>query len=90
MKRAVLEGLVCFGPNKGREKTYVRTDKWLGNSAYCAEGGKNAQDEASAELLRRYLRSYGPADRRDYSAWSGLRAREAIVRGRRSRMSLWL
>jgi hypothetical protein len=80
VKCAVLEGRVCFGPSKGNETTFVRVDRWLGE---CASAGANpdktSQDEACAELLRRYLRAYGPADRRDYCAWSGLRAREADI-----------
>ena len=78
VKCAVLEGLVCFGPSRGNETTFVRVDRWLGE---CASAGVNpetaAHDEACVELLRRYLRAYGPADLRDYCAWSGLRAREA-------------
>lgn len=78
VKCAVLEGRVCFGPSKGNETTYVRVDRWLGS---CTSDGARtdriAQDEACAELLRRYLRAYGPADRRDYCAWSGLRASDA-------------
>jgi len=77
VKCLALEGHVCFGPSLGNETTYVRVDKWLRDSPQnSGNSGKIPQDEASMELIRRYLRVYGPADMRDYCTWSGLRVRE--------------
>ena len=78
VKCIALEGHVCFGPNHGNNTTYVRVDKWVGDSERISDNAGNMpQDEASMELIRRYLKVYGPADMRDYCAWSGLRVREA-------------
>lgn len=64
---ACLEGHVCFGPDRGREVTFVRTDEWLPSLEEIPEG------EAETELLRRYLRGFGPATPQDFAAWSGMR-----------------
>jgi len=78
VKCLALEGRVCFGPSLGNETTYVLVDKWLRDSPQNSNNpGRILQDEASMELIRRYLRVYGPADMRDYCVWSGLRAGEA-------------
>jgi hypothetical protein len=67
--RAALEGVVCLGPNRGTKPTYVLIDDWI-------EGGRQtlslSRDAARAELARRYLAAYGPAEPDDLAAWSGL------------------
>jgi Winged helix DNA-binding domain len=67
--RAALEGIVCLGPDRGSKPTYVLIDDWI-------EGGARAlslaRDAACAELARRYLAAYGPAEPDDLAAWSGL------------------
>jgi len=68
VKQASLQGQVCFGPSRGQEITFVRTDEWLPGH------GSMPAEEAENELYRRYLRSYGPATPRDFSYWSGMRA----------------
>jgi hypothetical protein len=66
VRPAMTRGLVCFGPDRGREVTYVRTDQWLRSEARMPE-------EVAAEdtLVRRYLHSFGPADPEDFWMWSG-------------------
>ena len=69
VKCIALEGHVCFGPNHRNNTTYVRVDKWVGDSERISDNAGNMpQDEASMELIRRYLKVYGPADMRDYCA----------------------
>jgi Winged helix DNA-binding domain len=70
-RSALIEGLVCYGPPRGAEATLVRVDQWLQKQP--------AMEEAAAkqELLRRYLRAYGPATVRDFAKWSGMPAAEA-------------
>jgi Winged helix DNA-binding domain len=63
---AVLEGVACLGPDRGRDTTYVLTRDWIG------EQPTLGRDRALAELARRYLAAFGPADESDVSAWSGL------------------
>jgi len=68
---AIIEGLICYGPDRGRETTFVRAKSWLPKSQIPAE------HEAKEFLLRRYLRAYGPATVRDFSKWSGISMQEA-------------
>lgn len=66
LRRAALEGLVCFGPDQGRKPTFVLTESWLGRRPAIGS------ETALAELSRRYLEAFGPATLADLSAWSGL------------------
>jgi hypothetical protein len=68
-----LEALVCHGPDRGAEPTFVLLDDWLDAS----EPSEPDREGAAAELARRYLAAYGPAGPRDLAAWSGLAVREA-------------
>lgn len=70
---AALEGHVCFGPRRGGKDTYALVDDWLPR----AKRRSLDRDEALAELARRYAGAYGPADERDFAAWSGLPVRDA-------------
>lgn len=67
LRRAALEGVVCFGPDLDNKPTYVPLDKW-------AKKGRCLKREvALSELARRYLEAYGPAGLEDLTTWSGLR-----------------
>jgi uncharacterized protein YcaQ len=60
-------GLVCRGPDlAGDQPTYVGLADWVG------ERPALEPDAALAELARRHLGAYGPADAHDFAAWSGL------------------
>jgi Winged helix DNA-binding domain len=67
--RAALEGITCLGPDRGAEPTYVLLNDWVGQER---RGRPLSEDEAYAELTRRYLSAYGPATPEDQAAWSGL------------------
>jgi hypothetical protein len=69
LARAALEGLLCFGPDRGAEPTYVLLNDWIDQEH---SGNSLPEDEAYAELTRRYLSAYGPATPGDQAAWSGL------------------
>jgi hypothetical protein len=69
LARAALEGLICFGPDRGAEPTYVLLNDWIDQEHM---GHTLSEDEAYAELTRRYLSAYGPATPGDQAAWSGL------------------
>jgi hypothetical protein len=62
----VAEGLVCYGPDEGNQATFIRTEHWLPR--------QRPMDElpAQKELLRKYLRAYGPATLQDFAHWSGI------------------
>ncbi|MFW6695807.1 winged helix DNA-binding domain-containing protein [Streptomyces sp. MAR4 CNX-425] len=70
IRGAALAGLVCHGPLRAGEPTYVALRDWLPPPA----GPQPAGDAAVGELVRRYLRGYGPAGPDDFAAWSGLPA----------------
>jgi hypothetical protein len=71
MRPAILEGLICYGPPRGVEATFVRVDQWLPK--------QQAVDviDARAELATRFLTAFGPATPHDFAKWSGLRTSEA-------------
>ena len=65
LKPAAYQGALVFGPNRGRNVTFVHPERWLGRVD--RPGG----DEALRELVRRYLRAYGPATHEDFARWWG-------------------
>jgi hypothetical protein len=65
LKPAARRGMLCFGPSQGQSVTFVRPDAWLGNWR------EVSQEEAQAELLRRFLAAYGPASRDEFTEWAG-------------------
>jgi hypothetical protein len=67
--RAALEGLICYGPDRGSEPTYVLLDDWISQGQ---RGSPLSEAAAYAELTRRYLAAYGPATPQDQATWSGL------------------
>jgi uncharacterized protein YcaQ len=65
LKPAAYAGVLVFGPNRGRNVTFVHPEKWLG-------GGDHVESEdAAKELFRRFVRAYGPATHQDFAAWWG-------------------
>ena len=70
IRQGMVEGLVCYGPERDGEATYVRVDQWL-------QKQKNVPErEAQQVLLRRYLSGYGPATLTDFRRWSGISGAE--------------
>jgi Winged helix DNA-binding domain len=65
--RAALEGIICLGPERGAEPTYVLLNDWV-------EPGRAtlSPEAALAELVLRYLQAYGPATPEDLAVWSGM------------------
>lgn len=64
---AASSGVACRGPDRpDEEPTYVRLDDWVD-----PEPARD-RDTALAELARRFVRAYGPADARDLAYWSAL------------------
>jgi hypothetical protein len=58
-------GLLCFGPSRGQSVTFVRPDQWLGSWRDLDP------DQSLVEVVRRYLRAYGPATKNDFQRWWG-------------------
>lgn len=71
VRPAIVEGLVCYGPDRGAETTYVLAENWLPKQKRVSE------QDAKRILLRRYLGAYGPATVQDFSKWAGMPVTEA-------------
>lgn len=67
IKMAAALGFVCHGPERDREATFLRLDRWIAVAPLDEGAGR-------AELLRRYLAAFGPATPRDFAKFSGLPA----------------
>ena len=66
-------GKLCFGPMRGPNVTFVRADRWI-------HGWRDAEpDLAWSELLRRYLRAYGPAPLDGVARWFGIEPAKALA-----------
>jgi hypothetical protein len=64
-------GIVCYGPNRGNEPTFVRADAWI------PQWQDVPREQAEGTLLHRYLRAFGPATATDFALWSGMSLMEA-------------
>jgi hypothetical protein len=67
LKPSAHRGELCFGPNRGRNVTFVRPDRWLGKLP------RPDADQAAREIVRRFLSTYGPATADDFGRWIGMR-----------------
>jgi len=67
IRHAALTGILCHGPQRAGEATYVLLDDWLPSTGDVWE-----EDAALAELARRYLAAHAPAGAEDFASWSGL------------------
>ena len=64
-------GVVCSGPNRGNEPTFVRAGAWI-------TGWQDMpREQAEVSLLRKYLSAFGPATAADFALWSGMTLTEA-------------
>jgi hypothetical protein len=66
------EGVLCFGPPRGRQQTFVLLDEWLPASEPLS------RPEALAEIARRFFSGHGPATVRDLAWWAGLTLADAV------------
>ncbi len=64
-------GIVCYGPYRGNEPTFVRADAWI------PEWKEVSREQAEEALLRLYMQAYGPATAADFAVWSGITFAEA-------------
>jgi winged helix DNA-binding protein len=59
-------GVVCYGPKRGSEPTFVRADAWI------PHWQDVPREQAEGILLRWYLQAFGPATAADFSLWTGI------------------
>ena len=71
LARLAQEGLICFGPHRGNQPTFVLLDEWLPNAKDLS------REEALAKLAGSYFASHGPATLKDFVWWSGLKVSDA-------------
>jgi hypothetical protein len=64
---------VCFGPDRGSERTFVLARDWIAG----APDRSGDPGDGLRELALRYLRSHAPATADDFAAWSGVRLSDA-------------
>ena len=64
-------GVICYGPRRGNEPTFVRADAWIPQSQDVP------REQAERALLRIYMRAFGPATAADFAMWTGLNLTEA-------------
>lgn len=65
--RAAWAKLICFGPQKGRENTFVLYRGWV------KEERKIQGNEMLKELAVRYFSGHGPATVKDFAWWAGIK-----------------
>ena len=68
---AAHQGNLCFGPNRGKNVTFVRPDQWLGR--WDEPGG----DEALRTLAARFVAAYGPCSAQDFNHWWNVLQKDA-------------
>lgn len=73
LNRAALDGLLCLGPAKGKQPTFVLLNEWISTEQ------KYGREEALVELALRYFISHGPTTIADFAWWTGLPMPDAKV-----------
>ncbi len=97
LKETSYLGLTVHGEPCGREACFARLDKWLPH----VDLNDVSETEARKQLLKKYLRGYGPASAQDFACWSGMLTSEAnkTIEGSKglkqvqlegSRIELWM
>ncbi len=69
--QAAMDGILCNGPDRGKQATYIRWEDWAGASRPLP------REIALTELARRYLQAFAPAAPEDFASWSGLKTGDA-------------
>ncbi|AGZ40039.1 winged helix DNA-binding domain-containing protein [Actinoplanes friuliensis] len=77
LKPLAFRGLLCSGPPRGRNVTFVAPRAWLG------EWAEVPADDAIDQLALNYLETYGPAEAAEFARWFDLKpalAKKAFAR----------
>jgi hypothetical protein len=65
------QGLICHGPRRERQPTFVLLDDWV------PARKEPSRERALATLAKRYFASHAPATVHDFAWWSGLLMKDA-------------
>lgn len=68
---AATRGVLCFGPPRGNQVTFVHREDWG------VPWKRHARAAAQREAARRYLHAYGPAAPKDFARWMHIERAEA-------------
>lgn len=68
----IARGELCYGPWNGIDQNVVAADAWLPEDSTLERRFNGEKTAATAELLRRYFTSHGPATIRDFAWWTKL------------------
>lgn len=68
LKPLMRRGVICFGPQRGPETTFVDEARWLGARS------RPEPEPARRELVRRFLTAYGPSNLAGFARWAGVEA----------------
>jgi hypothetical protein len=71
LKSVANEGKLCFGPDRGRNVTFVSPRAWVGGA-----WKEPPEDEAIRTVVHRFLDAYGPATSADLARWWGVQPAE--------------
>lgn len=71
LMHAELDGLICSGPRRGKQFTYMLLEERV------PAVKTRSRDESLAELVRRYFLTRGPATFKDFCVWSGMTLADA-------------
>jgi hypothetical protein len=69
---AAHRGVLCFGPNRGRNVTYTNPHRWLPGFR------PDDADAALGALVTCYLHAYGPATPQHFARWLNIAPRHAV------------
>jgi len=69
-------GEACFGPMIDGDSAFTLAKNWLPKTLF-DRAQKMKQEDASHELVRRYLQFFGPADVSMFASWAGISKHQA-------------
>ncbi len=65
LKPAARNGRLCFGPSRGQSVSFVSPPAWL-------PAWREVEPESAlVDMARRYVHTYGPANKQDFAFWWG-------------------
>jgi hypothetical protein len=73
LKPSAGRGTLVFGPDRGRNVTFVDPEDWLGKPVRAARPGRPDPDEGLGRLVERFLRLFPGADMPGIGRWWGSR-----------------